>query len=290
MASTATKRIWYASYECMKSGPFPTVVILGDSERVCPPTVEAWQVFDQVLRLSGFTASSIGYYNCRRISGSTKMSLHAFGLAGDFDPFALGNGFYKGWSKFSWSRTTFTPAQVAHLEKIRTNNGKKVFRWGGWWTTSRDYMHWEIDCSPSDLKTGIDYSTVLGGKQGGAFMLQDGAKGRDVAEWQKMMAMSPFNQDNGNWDPYEEPEGTVAKSLFDGAKFKAGEDGSFGGTATQNTKNVQKALGAGQTGVVTQSLWDAVIRRVYKTGGGITMTQARKEFVRRGVQETTTFK
>ncbi len=49
MASTATKRIWYAQYACEKSGDFPEVYILIRDREVADPTVEAWMAFHQAL-------------------------------------------------------------------------------------------------------------------------------------------------------------------------------------------------------------------------------------------------
>lgn len=174
MASTATKRIWYANYACEKSGPFPTVYILGFGNRkVCPVTVNAWDAFNAALVATGYDAQSVGTYNCRVITGGTKLSLHAYGIAIDIDPFALGNGYYSGLSVFSWSKTEFTSEQVKAVEAIRTKNGKKVFRWGGWWTSSRDYMHWEVDVAPADLATGIDWTTVPGGEPLAGLRVED---------------------------------------------------------------------------------------------------------------------
>lgn len=45
---------------------------------------------------------------------------------------------------------------------IRTNNGKQVFNNGIFWRSFKDPMHDEIVCSPQDLATGIDWSTVAG--------------------------------------------------------------------------------------------------------------------------------
>lgn len=170
MASSATKRIWWARYACKKSGDFSHVTILGKANReVAFPTVEAWAAFDQALTLADYNAVSVGTYNCRPITGGRKLSLHAYGIACDLDPYSLGNPYYgrsnpKGW-KFSWSETKFTEAQVMAIESIRTNNGKKVFLWGGRWNTIKDYMHWEIDVAPSTLTTGINWKTVPGGAQ-----------------------------------------------------------------------------------------------------------------------------
>ena len=46
---------------------------------------------------------------------------------------------------------------------IRTNNGKQVWNWGGFWSGNKDAMHYEIVCTPSDIRTGINQSTIYGG-------------------------------------------------------------------------------------------------------------------------------
>jgi len=168
MASSATKRIWYAKYACQKSGPFPSVEILGkDDRKVSPVAIEAFAAFDQALARTEYDAKIVGTYNCRAITGGRKLSLHAFGIAVDLDPYGFGNPYYgrshpKGW-KFSWAETKFTPNQVQSVERIRTNSGKKVWLWGGRWNTIKDYMHWELDVPPKDLETGINWKTVPGG-------------------------------------------------------------------------------------------------------------------------------
>ncbi len=177
MASSATKRIWYSKYACEKSGTFPRVTILERSRKVADPTVEAWTAFDQALTLADYDATVVGTYNCRPITGGRRLSLHAYGIATDIDPYALGNPFYgrshpRG-SRFSWSHTEFTPVQVIAVESIRTNNGKKVFLWGGRWITIKDYMHWEIDVPPSSLDTGINWKTVPGGAQLAGLRVED---------------------------------------------------------------------------------------------------------------------
>ncbi len=168
MASSATKRIWYAKYACQKSGPFPWIEILGkDKRKVTPVAIEAFTAFDQALARTEYDARVVGTYNCRAITGGRKLSLHAYGIAVDLDPYSFGNPYYgrshpKGW-KFSWSETKFTPNQVQSVEAIRTNSGKKVWLWGGRWNTIKDYMHWELDVPPKDLETGINWKTVPGG-------------------------------------------------------------------------------------------------------------------------------
>ncbi len=177
MASSATKRIWYSQYACEKSGDFPEAYILIGDREVADPTLEAWAAFHQALTVAGYDAVRVGTYNCRPITGGSKLSLHAYGIAVDIDPFALGNPYYgrshpKGW-RFSWAETKFTEGQVIAVESIRTNDGKKAFLWGGRWNTVKDYMHWEIDVPPSSLATGINWNTVPGGAQLAALRVEE---------------------------------------------------------------------------------------------------------------------
>lgn len=170
MASTATRRLWYANYACEKYGDFPEIILRGKRSEVCPATVEAWLALDLVLTVTGYIAVSVGTQNCRPITGGRELSLHAYGIAVDFDPFGYGNPYYaKGtWkgARFSWNETKFTPSQIDAVEKIRTVGNKQVWRWGGRWLLSKDYMHFEIDVPPKDLDEkqggGINWHTVLG--------------------------------------------------------------------------------------------------------------------------------
>lgn len=294
MATTGTKRIWYAQYACEKSGDFPEVTILGREREVCPLTVEAWQAFNQVLTLTGYDAQSVGTYNCRPITGGSKLSLHAYGIAVDIDPFALGNPYYGFWKSFSWNDTEFTPEQIAAVEAIRTTAGKKVFLWGGRWISIKDYMHFEIDVSPSDLEKGIDWSTVKGGQLvGGEPMLKKGDKGRAVAEAQHAMTnlwgyqMQPDGKD---WPPFEQPEGTVAKSIYTGKEFGPGEDGSFGDHMEAMVSRFQRNVDLPRTGILDSLTMGMLMEGIYQIGGGgLTQTDADKRYVRRGINVTSRF-
>lgn len=170
MASTGTKRIWYSRYLCEKSGDFPEITLRGKRVEVCPVTIDAWTALDLALRYTYYNPLSIGTQNCRPITNGSGYSLHAYGIAVDFDPYALGNPYYprgtwKG-ANFSWSNTKFTPTQIQAVERIRTRSGKRVWMWGGRWLFSKDYMHFEVDVSPRDLDEnqggGIDWYTVPG--------------------------------------------------------------------------------------------------------------------------------
>ena len=114
-------------------------------------------------------ASIVSTYNVRNIAGTDIPSIHSYsGCALDIDP--EDNPSVKT-RPFSWADTRFTAEQVDAVKRIRTKNDVRVWKWGGDEFDSdpsddvhyQDYMHWQINCSPADLATGIDWSTVDGG-------------------------------------------------------------------------------------------------------------------------------
>lgn len=84
--------------------------------------------------------------NCRRITGGTGLSLHSFGTAIDIN--WQSNGYGKRAS------TDMPPAMIAGIEAVRTNDGLRVWSWGGRWSTP-DFMHFEVVASPAELAHGI---------------------------------------------------------------------------------------------------------------------------------------
>jgi peptidoglycan hydrolase-like protein with peptidoglycan-binding domain len=176
-ATSEQRRNW-AAYECqrdkMTSIPFGPDRIL-----VAPPTVDAWQALANVLLADGYDirTSDTDSYNCREIKGGGGRSLHSYGIALDVN---WNTNPYKTtpdhrlvvFSNKATQRaraedvrlgradTDMTPALINDVLAIRTGNGKRVFEWGGNWTSIKDTMHFEIDVAPEDLATGIDQSTV----------------------------------------------------------------------------------------------------------------------------------
>lgn len=230
MTSTGTLRTWFAGYECEKMGRNPQVILLGKRVPVNPLTIDAWLAFSSVATNTGFVAQVVQTYNCRPITGGSGLSLHAFGIAVDIDPTL--NPYIKTRS-FDWKRTTFTPVQVKALLDIKTNNGKKVFQWGGYYVSVKDYMHWEVQCSPSDLKTGIDPSTLVGEyEQEEVLKFQD--KGSGVKVFQRALLV---------WNPKILP--------------KFGADGDYGNEMVEAVKQYQTSAGlpaSGQIDGITASL------------------------------------
>jgi hypothetical protein len=111
-----------------------------------------------------------GAYNCRKITGGSGYSLHSYGPAAKF---AFWTGVTIATSlavDINWGSNPYGPrlitdmprAMVDAIERVRTKNGKQVWRWGGYYAGNKDAMHFEIVCSPADLATGIDLNTLPG--------------------------------------------------------------------------------------------------------------------------------
>ncbi len=124
----------------------PTVGIPNDSggvynEPVHPYTVEAWEAYVTVMAFYWETITSAGGVNhCRNIGTGDMPSLHAYLCALDSPPNSRKS------DKF-----------IAAIEAIRTNSRAQVFR-----NLAGDRMHDQINCSPTDLASGINWSTVAG--------------------------------------------------------------------------------------------------------------------------------
>jgi len=158
MTYTSTIREWWGN-SCDAIYGQVVIDVLGDPVRISKLIQEGAEAFSQAAFATGYgKSSSVGGYNCRNIGGTSKLSLHAVagGIAMDCDP--RDNPFVRGTVR-NYSLCRFTPQQVAAVEAIRTKNGKRVWRWGG---DFGDYMHWQIDCHPDDIKTGINWNTVAG--------------------------------------------------------------------------------------------------------------------------------
>ncbi len=142
-------------YEPICNHRHPTVAIPREGGGVWvraahPLTTEAFEAYIQVMRHHGETMPGAGGLgNCRNIGTSDDPSLHAYLCAIDLPP-----------------NNRKSAAFLKSIKAIRTNNGKTVFRnlWG-------DRMHDQINCSPADLATGIDWATVVGAPIGEDNML-----------------------------------------------------------------------------------------------------------------------
>ena len=159
MTSTDQIRVWYHSgvvlnhhqrntpgYEPICNHNHPKVAFPNSSggvynEPVHPLTFEAWTAYVMVMNYHGETMPPSGGVNqCRNIFGTDWPSLHAYLCGCDLPP-----------------NSRKSAAFIGDMGKIRTNNGAFVFR-----NLPGDRMHDQINCSPTDLATGIDWTTVKG--------------------------------------------------------------------------------------------------------------------------------
>jgi peptidoglycan hydrolase-like protein with peptidoglycan-binding domain len=176
--STSEQRRNWAAYECRRD-KMTSIRFGPDQILVAPPTVDAWQALANVLLANGYDIRTpdTDSYNCREIKGGGGRSLHSYGIAldvnWDTNPYKTTRDHRTVvFSNKATQReraedvrlgradTDMTPALIADVLAIRTGNGKRVFEWGGNWTSIKDTMHFEIDVTPEDLATGIDQSTV----------------------------------------------------------------------------------------------------------------------------------
>lgn len=181
MLSTATLRnVWAPA---CKPANLVRVPLHGDGainiDRRC---IEAFTALNTILRLHNYRTrkADTGAYNCRRITGGAGYSLHAYGIAADINwqtnPYTSGR-----------IRTDMPAAMVADIKKIRTRNGRPVFRWGGDYKTVKDAMHYEVVCSPADLATGIDPASASGTAPSTFSGLRTGDRGEGVKFLQAML-------------------------------------------------------------------------------------------------------
>lgn len=151
MTTTTLLRNWWAP-AC--AGPFARVVLHGDGVVTVRSTiVDALKALDACLVKHDYRTrqADTGGYNCRKITGGTGYSLHAYGTAVDIN-----------WQSNPYGRTLITdmpPEMVADIKAIRTNSGQQVWRWGGDYAGNKDAMHFEVVCHPADLLTGIRRTT-----------------------------------------------------------------------------------------------------------------------------------
>lgn len=157
MTTTTTLRSWWAP-AC--EGPFSRVGLYGSGwVTVRSPTVPAVVALNSCLMAWRYITrrDDTGAYNCRRITGGTGYSLHAYGTAIDLN-----------WQSNPYGSRLITDmpfGMVQAIKAIRTKNGKQVWRWGGDYRGNKDAMHFEIVCHPNDLATGINPSTLPGAQQ-----------------------------------------------------------------------------------------------------------------------------
>lgn len=152
LSTSALRREW--APHCPDASKRTTVDLHGDGRvNVLTTIIPAVQALDACLRAHGYRTrrADTGAYNCRRITGGTGYSLHAYAIAVDIN-----------WQSNPYGPrlvTDMPPAMVDAIKAIRTRNGKQVWGWGGDYRTNKDAMHFEVVCTRADLATGIAGTT-----------------------------------------------------------------------------------------------------------------------------------
>jgi len=146
LSTTALRNAWAPA--C--TGPFTTMPLHGEGRiTIRSSTVYAWHALNACLVRHDYRTrrADTGAYNCRKITGGSGWSLHAYGIAADLN-----------WQSNPYGPRLITdmpPEMVADILAIRTKSGAQVFRWGGHYRTNKDAMHFEIVCAPDDIRSGI---------------------------------------------------------------------------------------------------------------------------------------
>lgn len=133
---------------------FPGTTIVVDKR-----TVPAWMALNAIFKKYGYQLrrDDTGAFVCRKITNGDGYSLHAYGIAADFN---WGTNGYYGFPIAKDGHSDMPDAMIQEIRNLRTKGGHWVFGWGGDYNSIRDFMHFEIVASPAELATGINYNTA----------------------------------------------------------------------------------------------------------------------------------
>lgn len=234
MATTQQIREMYDAYAC--KGTKSTLTLhSGAKITVLDIAADAFRAIDMIMQEYGYhpRPGDTGAYNCRRITGGTKLSLHAYGIAVDYN-----------WNTNPYRRdnklvTDMPASMVGKILNIKNTNGHSLFRWGGNYVTVKDAMHYEIIVPPFELT--VDWDTVdvrnhpiLDTQPLNLPVLQEGDKGPSVEYLQRKL----------------NEVGIVHSDLV--------VDGHFGPKTLQAVKAYQRARKLTVDGIVGNQTWTSL--------------------------------
>ena len=206
----------------------------GAKATVATAASEAFRAIDAVMQAAGYTprTKDTGGFNCRKITGGSGYSLHAYGIAVDYN---WNSNPYRADGKLI---TDMPRTMVDAIKAIRTAGGAAVFRWGGDYKNAKDAMHFEIIASPRELSAGIDWSNGdmpdPDPKKPSTWpVLEPGARGPTVRELQKRLTEAGH------------PCGKI--------------DGAYGNATKQAVRGFQRSRSLDMDGVVGLQTWTALL-------------------------------
>ncbi len=194
--------------------------------------VEAFKAIDSIMQSFKYAPrkKDTGAFNCRKITGGSNYSLHAYGIAVDYN-----------WSTNPYGKRLITDmpaAMVQAIKNIKTKKGVQIFRWGGDYSRNKDAMHYEVVVSPAELKAGVDWKTVAAdppnpNDPSSHATLQKGDKGPTVEKLHELLVKAGFKELDGK--------------------------GNFGSKTHVAVRGYQSSRGLGADGICGLQTWTALI-------------------------------
>jgi hypothetical protein len=180
MRNTAQLRqVWHPA--CQRHGPLTFTFWNGVRVGIDGRITEALTALDQCLKAWNYRPKQdeTWGYNCRRITGGSGYSLHAYGIAVDINSRS---------NPYGPRLITDMPGpMVTAIKGIKTKGGHRVWGWGGDYSRNKDAMHYEVVASPAELRTGIDWRTVHG--SGGTIHVQSVTPPTPLPEEEEMLLL-----------------------------------------------------------------------------------------------------
>jgi hypothetical protein len=156
--NTSQMRIEWSEYLCSSKDWFTIELLSRAPVKTIMVFAEARSAFERVMYFHGYgDAMNVGSYACRDVPSSSKPSMHACRFAVDVD--APLNWLQGRGATMDWTRLKITKAQIDAGDRVRTHSGAQVFR-NGWVFKNPDPMHFQLECSRTDIASGIDWRTV----------------------------------------------------------------------------------------------------------------------------------
>jgi peptidoglycan hydrolase-like protein with peptidoglycan-binding domain len=205
---------------------------------------EAFQALDAIMRSHRYVpranspgAWETGAYNCRKITGGSNWSLHAYGIAVDINART---------NPYGTRLITDMPfAMVEAIKAIRTKSGAEVFRWGGNYSSVKDAMHYEVVASPGEVERGIDWDTVA----------MEPPNPNDPRSWPTLRS-----RDRG-------PSVAKLHELLTGSGFPDVNKGNvFGARTTEAVRGYQVSRKLDVDGIVGPQTWTALLHDLPQPG------------------------
>jgi hypothetical protein len=164
--------------------------------------IPAYKALDAVFRRFAYEVDveDSGAYAPRPITGGKLLSIHAYGPGNRFTwwngtSFVTAAAVDINWNENPYSAsgklvTDMSREMVDAFLEIRTNDGDQLFAWGGDWTSIKDTMHIQLNCTKRSLMSGIAPATL---PPSTTRVMHLGSNGPGVGFYQAMLnIMAPY--------------------------------------------------------------------------------------------------